>query len=44
MSNLDDPQTHLKLDPSGMLFHLQRLPEQCRLAWQQALKLELPSV
>jgi glucose/mannose-6-phosphate isomerase len=42
MHDLDDPQTYRQLDPSGMLQHLQAMPEQCRVAWQRALEFELP--
>lgn len=42
MTELDDPQTYLDLDPGGMLSHLYRLPQQCRLAWRQATGLKLP--
>lgn len=42
MLYLDDPQTYATLDRSGMISHLQHLPEQCRLAWQAALKLKFP--
>jgi len=42
VSNLDDPQTYQRLDPSGMRYHLHALPGQCRQAWQDALRFELP--
>jgi len=42
VSNLDDPQTYQRLDPSGMRHHLRALPEQCQKAWQKALQFELP--
>lgn len=43
MANLDDPKTYTDLDKSNMLSHLQRLPEQCRQAWEKALELKIPA-
>jgi glucose/mannose-6-phosphate isomerase len=42
VTNLDDPQTYHRLDPSGMRQHIRVLPEQCQQAWQNALRFELP--
>jgi glucose/mannose-6-phosphate isomerase len=42
MVNLDDAQTYKRLDPENMRQHLQGLPEQCRDAWNKAIKFELP--
>jgi glucose/mannose-6-phosphate isomerase len=40
--DLDDLLVYRRLDPSGMLDHLHRFPGQCQLAWEKALKFELP--
>lgn len=42
MVNLDDPKVYRRLDPSGMLEHIHRLPEQCLSAWRRTEKFELP--
>ena len=42
MGYLDDPQTYQQHDPSGMLQHLPAVPEQFQIAWQNALRFELP--
>jgi glucose/mannose-6-phosphate isomerase len=42
MSDLDKPATYESLDPSDMRGRIRELPQQCRIAWQQALALELP--
>ena len=41
-TNLDDPASYNKLDPSDMLRHIHDIPALCRRAWEQALSLELP--
>lgn len=41
-SLLDDPSALQKLDPSGMLASIYRLPEQCREAWDAAQQIEAP--
>jgi glucose/mannose-6-phosphate isomerase len=43
MIDLDSPEVHKKLDPSGMRERIRELPEQCLKAWQQALNFKLPS-
>lgn len=43
MSNLDDPRLYQELDKGGQMAHLQRLPDQCRMAWDAALKLKIPA-
>ncbi len=42
MNILDDPQAYKTLDPSDMLGHIHRLPEQCQAVWQEALEFDLP--
>jgi glucose/mannose-6-phosphate isomerase len=42
MSVLDSPSLYTQLDPSGMLQHLHRFPEQCRRAWDSSARLHLP--
>jgi glucose/mannose-6-phosphate isomerase len=42
MSILDSPPLYEQLDPSGMLQHLRRFPEQCRCAWDNSARLRLP--
>jgi glucose/mannose-6-phosphate isomerase len=42
-TNLDDPLTYKKLDPSDMLGHLRRMPQECQKAWQEGLNLALPA-
>jgi glucose/mannose-6-phosphate isomerase len=42
MVDLDDLSIYRKLDAGGMLGHLHRFPEQCRIAWEKALELDLP--
>ena len=39
---LDDPDARAKLDPGGMAKAVRELPEQCRAAWDEARRLELP--
>ena len=43
MIDLDSPEVHKKLDPSGMRERIREMPEQCLKAWQQALNFKLPS-
>jgi glucose/mannose-6-phosphate isomerase len=43
MINLNDPEVHRKLDPSGMRERIRELPYQCLRAWQQALDFKLPA-
>ena len=40
--NLDDPITYKNLDPSDMLGHLHRLPQECQKAWQSGCGFRLP--
>lgn len=40
---LDDPQARARLDPGGMGAAVAGLPEQCRAAWDEARRLELPA-
>jgi len=42
MVDLDDLLIYRQLDASGMLDHLHQFPEQCQLAWEKALKFDLP--
>ncbi len=42
MIDLDNPEIYKQYDPSGMLVHLHKLPQQCREAWQKASELVLP--
>ncbi len=42
MSDLDDPATHERLDPQGLLGRIGDLPRYCREAWQEAKALRLP--
>jgi len=42
MVDLDDPKAYAKFDPSNILERISELPQQCRNAWQSALKLSLP--
>lgn len=42
MIDLDDQSVYGKLDPSGLHLRLQGLPAQCRQAWQEAKRLEVP--
>ena len=44
MPNLDDPQTYVDLDPSGMAGRLSDVPRQCLQGWRQATSLELPGL
>jgi len=39
---LDDREARARLDPSGMAKAVRELPEQCRQAWNEARRLELP--
>ena len=39
---LDDPEARARLDPGGMANAVRGLPEQCRDAWNEARRLELP--
>jgi glucose/mannose-6-phosphate isomerase len=39
---LDDPEARAALDPGGMAKAVRELPEQCREAWTEARRLELP--
>jgi glucose/mannose-6-phosphate isomerase len=43
MVNLDSLSVHRKYDPSGMLGHLKRFPEQCHSAWSKVMNYGLPS-
>lgn len=43
MIDLDSPEIHNRLDPSGMRERIRELPEQCLKAWQQALEFKEPS-
>jgi glucose/mannose-6-phosphate isomerase len=40
---LDDPQARAALDPGGMGAAVRELPDQCRAAWDEARRLELPA-
>jgi len=40
---LDDPEARAKLDAGGMAKAVRELPEQCREAWNEARRLELPA-
>ena len=40
---LDDPQARARLDPGGLGAAVHGLPEQCRVAWEEARHLELPA-
>ncbi|MCH7836247.1 MAG: bifunctional phosphoglucose/phosphomannose isomerase [Chloroflexi bacterium] len=40
---LDDPAARARLDPGGMGASVRGLPDQCRAAWQEARRLELPA-
>ena len=40
---LDDPEARARLDPSGMGAAVRGLPDQCRAAWDEARRLELPA-
>ena len=42
MVNLDDISVYQRFDKSHMLDHLHGFPEQCRKAWQDVLKFDLP--
>jgi glucose/mannose-6-phosphate isomerase len=42
MVDLDDLLIYRRLDASGMLDHLHKFPEQCRLAWEKVSKFDLP--
>lgn len=42
MNDLDDRSVYQRLDPSGLHLRLQGLPAQCRQAWQEAKRLEVP--
>jgi glucose/mannose-6-phosphate isomerase len=39
---LDDPEARARLDGGGMAKAVRELPEQCRAAWNEARRLELP--
>src|SRR3990170_3474377 len=39
---LDDPEARARLDAGGMAKAVRELPEQCREAWNEARRLELP--
>jgi glucose/mannose-6-phosphate isomerase len=43
MIDLDNPEIHRKLDPSGMRERIRELPQQCLKAWQKALDFKLSS-
>jgi glucose/mannose-6-phosphate isomerase len=38
MTDLDDPEIYQQLDPSKILSHLHKLPQQCRQAWTKAMQ------
>ncbi len=40
---LDDPEARARLDPEGMGAAVRTLPDQCRAAWEEARRLELPA-
>jgi glucose/mannose-6-phosphate isomerase len=40
---LDDAEARARLDPGGMGAAVHGLPEQCRTAWEEARRLELPA-
>ena len=40
---LDDPEARARLDPGGMGATVRTLPDQCRTAWQEARRLQLPA-
>ena len=42
MTNLNNPKTYEKLDPSGLRHRLRDLPLQCQAAWKQSQALKLP--
>ncbi len=42
MVNLDDPSGYSRFDPSDMRERIRELPQQCLVAWQQALSFEVP--
>ena len=42
MIDLDDVSIYRQLDRSGMLEHLHGFPKQCRKAWEQVLKFDVP--
>jgi glucose/mannose-6-phosphate isomerase len=42
MNTLDDLAACQRIDPEGMLARIRDLPRQCRAAWKEAQKLELP--
>lgn len=39
---LDNLSAYPSLDPSNMLEHIHRLPEQCSAVWQEAIRFDLP--
>lgn len=43
MTDLDDRSVYERLDPSGLHRRLQGLPSQCRQAWQEAKRTEVPA-
>jgi glucose/mannose-6-phosphate isomerase len=43
MTDLDNPETYMKLDPGDMRGRIRELPHECVAAWQQALDFELPA-
>ncbi|MEE8345965.1 MAG: bifunctional phosphoglucose/phosphomannose isomerase [Dehalococcoidia bacterium] len=40
---LDDPKARARIDPGGMGAAVRDLPDQCRAAWEEARRLELPA-
>ncbi len=42
MNDLDDRSVYERMDPSGLHRRLQGLPSQCRQAWQEARRTEVP--
>jgi glucose/mannose-6-phosphate isomerase len=43
MSELDNPETYSKFDPTNLLKNVQELPSQCEQAWEEIKKVVLPS-
>ena len=42
LSLLDNPETYLRLDPSGLINRISSLPLQCQEAWQNGLSFDPP--
>jgi glucose/mannose-6-phosphate isomerase len=43
MSELDNPETYSKFDPTNLLENVQEFPLQCERAWEEVKKVVLPS-